>query len=71
MDTHGSREVARCAVQMSLTKNREEEKLKKRTAQNRYPYSSGRLWWQFISSINKIIERTVVAAKRSYKRHPC
>lgn len=65
MDTHGSREVARCAVQMSLTKNREEEiQLKKELLKTGIRTAAVDYGGEFISSINKIIERTVVAAKR-------
>lgn len=65
MDSFGSREVARCAIQMSLTKNREEEnRLKEELLKSGIYTAAVDFGGEFISSINKIIERTVVAAKR-------
>lgn len=65
MEIHGSREVARYAIQMSLTKSREEEnKLKGELLKVGIYTAAVDYGGEFISSINKIIERAVVAAKR-------
>ena len=65
MDLLGSREVARIAIQMSLTKNRAEENYHKeeylRTGIRTVAIDYG---GDFITSVNKIIERAVVASKR-------
>lgn len=65
MGFHGSRKVARVAIEMAMTETREQEKEYKtkflsegiRTAAVDYG-------GDFISSVNRIIERAVVAAKR-------
>lgn len=65
MVLHGSRKVARVAIEMAMTETREQEKEYKirffnegiRTAAVDYG-------GDFISSVNRIIERAVVAAKR-------
>jgi len=65
MILYGSRKVARVAIEMALTESREQEKEYKlrfkgegiRTAAVDYG-------GDFISSVNKIIERAVVASKR-------
>jgi HutP. len=65
MEMHGSREVARFAIQMSLTRGREEEnKLKEELLKLGVRTAAVDYGGEFISSINKIIERAVVAAKR-------
>lgn len=65
MEMHGSREVARFAIQMSLTRDREEEnKLKEELLKLGVRTAAVDYGGEFISSINKIIERAVVAAKR-------
>jgi len=65
METLGSRDVARYAIQMSLTKNREEEnRLKQELIKSSVYTAAVDYGGEFISSVNKIIERAVVAAKR-------
>ncbi len=65
METLGSRDVARYAIQMSLTKNREEENRLKQDLLKSSVYTAAVDYGgEFISSVNKIIERAVVAAKR-------
>lgn len=61
----GSKQVARVAVLMALSENREQEKeLKKKYAQEDYKTAAVDYGGDFINSVNKIIERAVVAAKR-------
>lgn len=61
----GSKEVARAAIRMALTDNREQEKELKlvylKTGIKTAAVDHG---GDFIASVNKIIERSVVAAKR-------
>ncbi|KAF1086481.1 HutP [Sporotomaculum syntrophicum] len=61
----GSREVARAAIKMALTDSREQEKELKlvylKTGIKTAAVDHG---GDFIASVNKIIERSVVAAKR-------
>lgn len=65
MNLLGSREVARIAIQMSLTKSRSEENaLKEECLKNGIKTAAVDYGGDFINSINKIIERAVVAAKR-------
>ena len=65
MDLLGSREVARIAIQMSLTKNRNEENaLKEEYLKIGIRTVAIDYGGDFITSVNKIIERAVVAAKR-------
>ncbi|NLN40748.1 MAG: hut operon positive regulator HutP [Clostridiales bacterium] len=65
MNLLGSREVARIAIQMSLTKSRSEENaLKEECLKNGIRTVAVDYGGDFINSINKIIERAVVAAKR-------
>ena len=65
MNPVGSKEVARAAIEMSLTRTREEEKLLKEKLQ-REGISAAAVDYggEFITSVNKIVERAVVAAKR-------
>lgn len=61
----GSREVARYAMQMSLTENRiEENNLKEALLKMDIKTAAVDYGGDFITSVNKIIERAVVAAKR-------
>lgn len=65
MDLLGSREVARIAIQMSLTKDRvEENNLKEECLKVGIRTVAIDYGGDFITSVNKIIERAVVAAKR-------
>ncbi len=62
---NGSKEVAACAVQMAMTKDREsEQKLKAEYAEIGILAAAADFGGEFITSVNKIIERTVVAARR-------
>ena len=61
----GSREVARSAMQMSLTRNRNEENaLKEEYLKMGIKTVAIDYGGDFITSVTKIIERAVVAAKR-------
>lgn len=65
MDLLGSREIARIAIRMSLTKNRNEENaLKEEYLRKDIRTVAIDYGGDFITSVNKIIERAVVAAKR-------
>lgn len=65
MSTPGSREIARIALLMSLTENRDEEKaLKEEMLSQGILTAAVDYGGEFIPSITKIIERAVVAAKR-------
>ncbi|MFU0801261.1 MAG: HutP family protein [Xylanivirga thermophila] len=65
MEPLGSRDVAKAAIQMSLTKSREEERLLKEQFLNEGIHAAAVDYGgEFISSVTKIIERCVVASKR-------
>lgn len=65
MALYGSRKVARAATEMALTDSREQEKeYKLRFARDGVKTAAVDYGGDFISSVNKIIERAVVAAKR-------
>lgn len=65
MEQLGSKEVARAAIQMCLTKSREEEKLlKEQFYKEGISAAAVDYGGEFITSVNKIVERAVVAAKR-------
>ena len=65
MSLYGSRKVARAAIEMALSESREEEKLlKQRFGAEGIKTAAVDYGGDFINSINKIIERAVVAAKR-------
>lgn len=60
-----SRQVARTALIMALSETREKEReLKARFAREGYRTAAVDYGGDFIASVNKIIERAVVAAKR-------
>ncbi|ACV62927.1 HutP family protein [Desulfofarcimen acetoxidans DSM 771] len=62
---HGSKYVARVAIQMSLSDSREQEKeYKAKFSRLGIKTAAVDYGGEFISSVNKIIERSVVAAKR-------
>lgn len=62
---HGSRKVAKVAIEMALTEDREQEREKKAFYANEGIKSAAVDYGgDFISSANKVIERAVVAAKR-------
>lgn len=65
MVLHGSRKVAKVAIEMALTEDREQEREKKTLYANDGIKSAAVDYGgDFISSANKVIERAVVAAKR-------
>jgi hypothetical protein len=62
---YGSKDVAKAALQMSMTADREEERvMKQRLADTGIRTAAVDFGGEFITSISKIIERTIVAAKR-------
>ncbi|KJS02990.1 MAG: HutP [Peptococcaceae bacterium BRH_c4a] len=62
---HGSRMVAKTALEMALTEDREQEReLKASFAKEGIRTAAVDYGGDFISSVNKITERSVVAAKR-------
>ncbi|MCG0278909.1 MAG: HutP family protein [Thermanaeromonas sp.] len=62
---YGSRQVAAVAVRMALSETREEEqKLKKEFAARGIRAAAVDCGGEFISSVQKMVERAVVAAKR-------
>jgi hypothetical protein len=62
---HGSRKVASVAIEMALTDSREQEKeYKQRFLKEGFKTAAVDYGGDFISSVNKIIERAVVASKR-------
>lgn len=65
MTLYGSRKVARVAIEMALTDSREQEKeYKQRFLREGIRTAAVDYGGDFISSVNKIIERAVVASKR-------
>lgn len=64
-DKFGSREVASAALRIAISKDIEEERtLQKEFAQQGIKAAGVNFGGEFISSVTKIIERAVVAAKR-------
>jgi len=62
---YGSRKVARVAIEMALTESREQEKEYKQIfAREGVRTAAVDYGGEFITAVNKIIERAVVAAKR-------
>ena len=60
-----SREVARAAIRLSLTESREEEqRLKEELARARIRAAAVDYGGEYVTSIRRIIERAVIAAKR-------
>lgn len=65
MADYGSKEIASVAVKMALTASREEEALfKSDMSEKGVLCCAVDFGGDFISSVNKIVERTVVGAKR-------
>ena len=65
MALYGSRKVARVAIEMALTESREQEKEYKQIfAREGVRTAAVDYGGEFITAVNKIIERAVVAAKR-------
>ena len=61
----GSRDVARAAIMMSMSRTREEEtQLKKSLLLQEIHAAAVDFGGEFVPSITRIIERTVIAAKR-------
>jgi hypothetical protein len=61
----GSRDVARAAIEMSLSRDREEEALIKKTlALEEIATAATDFGGEFVPSILKIVERAVIAARR-------
>lgn len=65
MVLHGSRKIARIAIEMAMTDTREQEKEFKAKFQHEGIQTAAVDYGgDFITSVNRIIERAVVAAKR-------
>ncbi|MDS1030669.1 HutP family protein [Bacillota bacterium LX-D] len=65
MSNHGSKKVATVAIQMALTDSREEENsLKQKFLAQGIKTAAVDYGGEYISSVKKIVERAVVAAKR-------
>ena len=65
MTNTGSKEIAKAAVLMSMTNDREDEKeLKQRLVQQEIMSAAVECGGEFIPSMSKFVERAVVAAKR-------
>ncbi|GAV24628.1 hypothetical protein ciss_05610 [Carboxydothermus islandicus] len=65
MPNVGSKKAAKAALMMALTETREEEKeLKIKLAEENIRAAAVDYGGDFISAVNKIVERAVVAAKR-------
>ena len=65
MTNTGSKEIAKAAVLMSMTNDREDEKeLKQRLVQQEIMSAAVDCGGEFIPSMSKFVERAVVAAKR-------
>lgn len=63
-DIPGSKEVARAAVQLSMTASREDERALKEAIAPRIQGAAVDFGGEFITSVMRIVERAVVAAKR-------
>lgn len=65
MSEFGSKDVAAAAIKAALTKSREEESIfKSECAKDGVSCCAIDFGGEFISSVNKIVERSVVGAKR-------
>ncbi|MEG3070908.1 MAG: HutP family protein [Candidatus Syntrophopropionicum ammoniitolerans] len=65
MTLYGSRRTASVAIEMALTSSREQEReYKQRFAREGFRTAAVDYGGDFISSVNRIIERAVVASKR-------
>ena len=61
----GSKEVAACAIEMAMTPDRDREKALRTLYQSdEILVAAADFGGEFITSVNKLIERTVVAARR-------
>ena len=64
MELYGSKEVARAAILMCLTKDRDEERfMKEQFHRDGIATAAVDFGGEFITSVTKIVERAVVAAK--------
>ncbi|SJZ54734.1 HutP family protein [Selenihalanaerobacter shriftii] len=63
-DDQSSKEVASAAIKMALTDRKEENELKREYAKEGLKVAAVDFGGEFTSSVKKIIERAVVAAKR-------
>ncbi|ADL12552.1 HutP family protein [Acetohalobium arabaticum] len=63
-DDQASKEVATAAIKMSLTDRKEEKELKKEYAAEDLKVAAVDFGGEFTSSVKKVIERAIVAAKR-------
>ena len=62
---NGSKEVAVCAIRMAMTADRQsEQEMKLQCKENDVLVAAADFGGEFITSVNKLIERTVVAARR-------
>jgi len=65
MTLHGSRKIARIAIEMAMTESREQEKeYKARFLNEGIKTAAVDCGGDFVLSVNKMIERSVVASKR-------
>jgi len=65
MVIHGSRKIARVAIEMAMTESREQEKeYKMRFSSEGIKTAAVDCGGDFVLSVNKMIERAVVASKR-------
>ncbi|MDF9407387.1 HutP family protein [Pelotomaculum isophthalicicum JI] len=65
MTLHGSRKIARIAIEMAMTESREQEKeYKARFSNEGIKTAAVDCGGDFVLSVNKMIERAVVASKR-------
>ena len=65
MEEIGSKDVAKAAIHMSVSRDREEERhLSEEFARQGIRVGAADFGGEFINSVNKIIERAIVAAKR-------
>lgn len=72
MDAPGSKDISRVALQLSLTQNRDEEKILKEAMLKLGIHTAAVDYGgEFIASVTKIIERAVVAAKRECVIQDC
>ncbi len=64
-EVHGSKHVARVALEMALTNDREQEnEYKSKFSQEGFKTAAVDFGGDFLNSMGKVIERAVVAAKR-------
>ncbi len=65
VDDMGSRDVARAAVMLAMTRTREEEyRLKEEYAKENIRTAAVDFGGEFLTSVSRMVERAVIAAKR-------